>query len=588
MRKYDLKNVDTPELFEDIFDYNKIPAINFDAQAVPLNLPEKFWITDTTFRDGQQARAPYEINTIVKLFKLISKLSGPNGVIRQSEFFMYSEKDQKAIEKVQELGLEFPEVTSWIRASKEDFKLVKRFGVKETGILTSVSDYHIFFKMKSNREKIMNKYLEIVDVSLENGIIPRCHFEDITRADFEGFVIPLAQALMEKSKQAGIPVKIRACDTMGFALPFPNSPIPRSVPQIFHMLTQEAGVPSEYLEWHGHNDFHKGLVNATTAWMYGCSGVNGTMLGFGERTGNTPVEAAIIDYIGIKGDFDGLDCTVINEIARFFHDEIGEIVPANYPFVGKDFNTTRAGIHADGAIKDERIYNIFNTEKILNRPLDVAITDKSGVAGVALWINKHYNLADDKKLSKEHPGVGGIYEWVMHQYEKDRITSISAAELEEQARKHIPSLFRSDLDLLRAKGKMISLELIEELRGYSDMKSMESSKICPVLTNLIHHDAFVKFVYVVDDKGLKITRNITQEEDACKYEKIGLNQNFSRRDWFKKAMKGETYTSYFYISKITNELCVTTSAPIKDDNGKIVGVVGIDMSFDDLIKIVSS
>ena len=75
-------------------------------------------------------------------------LGGPNGKIRQSEFFLYSKKDRDAVYKCLERGYQFPEVTSWIRASKKDFQLVKDIGLKETGILVSCSDYHIFYKMK--------------------------------------------------------------------------------------------------------------------------------------------------------------------------------------------------------------------------------------------------------------------------------------------------------------------------------------------------------------------------------------------------------------------------------------------------------
>ena len=55
------------------------------------------FITDTTFRDGQQARPPYTVQQIVDLYTLMSSLGGPNGVIRQSEFFLYSAKDREAV-----------------------------------------------------------------------------------------------------------------------------------------------------------------------------------------------------------------------------------------------------------------------------------------------------------------------------------------------------------------------------------------------------------------------------------------------------------------------------------------------------------
>ena len=68
------------------------------------------------------------------------------------------------------------------------------------------------------------------------------------------------------------------------------------------------------------------------------------------------------------------------------------------PFVGRNFNLTRAGIHADGIMKDPEIYNIFDTELILNRPPMVAISNTSGLAGIAVWINQYYGLRRTKAL----------------------------------------------------------------------------------------------------------------------------------------------------------------------------------------------
>ena len=101
-------------------------------------LPGDFWITDTTFRDGQQARPPYSVEEIVEIFKFMHRIGGTRGLIRQSEFFLYGEQDRKAVEACRELGFEFPQITAWIRAVKKDFDLVKRMELRETGILTSV------------------------------------------------------------------------------------------------------------------------------------------------------------------------------------------------------------------------------------------------------------------------------------------------------------------------------------------------------------------------------------------------------------------------------------------------------------------
>lgn len=426
---YPLVDVKTPNVFRNLFPYDEIPKIAFNDRIVPHNFPEKVWITDTTFRDGQQSRAPYSTEEIVTLFDYIHRLSGPNGIIRASEFFLYSKKDRDAVYKCMERGYEFPEITAWIRASKKDFELVKEIGLKETGILVSCSDYHIFFKMKMTRKEAMEHYLTIVKQCLEIGVIPRCHLEDITRSDIYGFVIPFCCELMKLSQQYNMPVKIRACDTMGYGVNFPGAVIPRSVQGIIYGMITHAGVPSEWLEWHGHNDFYKAVTNSTTAWLYGACGVNCSLFGIGERTGNTPLEAMVFEYAQLKGTLDGMDTKVITEMAEYYEKEIGYRVPSRTPFVGRNFNVTRAGIHADGLLKNEEIYNIFDTEKFLDRPVVVAVSNTSGLAGIAHWINTHFKLKGDQALDKSHPVVHKVKEWVDAEYEGGRITVITDDEL---------------------------------------------------------------------------------------------------------------------------------------------------------------
>ncbi len=430
--KYSLQDIDEPNLYRDIYPYSEIPKIAFNHRKVPMGMPEEIWITDTSLRDGQQSVEPYSVKQIVDLYKLMSKLGGPYGIIRQTEFFVYSRKDREALLKCQELGLKFPEITTWIRANKEDFKLVRDLGIRETGILVSCSDYHIFKKLKKTRKEAMDGYLSAVAQAFEAGVMPRCHLEDITRADFYGFVVPFVNELMKMSKDAGIPVRIRACDTMGYGVPFSEVALPRSVPGIIYGLQHYSGVPSEMLEWHGHNDFYKSVTNATTAWLYGASAVNCSLLGIGERTGNVPLEAMIMEYASLKGALDGMDTTAITEIAEYFKREMGYEIPPMTPFVGRNFNVTRAGIHADGLLKDEEIYNIFDTEKVLDRPASVTVSKTSGLAGIAYWINTNYRLKGDNAIDKKDTLVIALKEWVDKEYEDGRQTALSNKELENK------------------------------------------------------------------------------------------------------------------------------------------------------------
>lgn len=430
--KYDLQDVESPNLYREIYDYESVPKVPFNHRRVPMNMPEEIWITDTSLRDGQQSVEPYSPEQIVNIYRLLSKLGGPYGIIRQTEFFIYSKKDREALEKCLALGLQFPEITTWIRASKEDFKLVKNLGIKETGILVSCSDYHIFKKMNMTRRQAMEHYLAAVSDAFEAGVIPRCHLEDITRADFYGFVVPFVNELEKMSREAKIPVKIRACDTMGYGIPYTEVALPRSVPGIIYGLQHYSEVPSEFLEWHGHNDFHKAVANASTAWLYGACAVNCSLLGIGERTGNIPLEAMVFEYASLRGSLDGMDPTVITEIADYFKHEIGYEIPVMTPFVGDSFNITRAGIHADGLLKDEEIYNIFDTGKLLNRPAGVQVGKTSGLAGIAFWINQNYSLSGDMAISKHHPLVAALKEWVDLLYEDGRQTVISPKELKDK------------------------------------------------------------------------------------------------------------------------------------------------------------
>ncbi|EJW90948.1 HMGL-related enzyme, partial [gut metagenome] len=119
------------------------------------------------------------------------------------------------------------------------------------------------------------------------------------------------------------------------------------------------------------------------------------------------------------------------ELAEYYEKEIGYQIPIRTPFVGRNFNVTRAGIHADGLLKNEEIYNIFDTDKFLNRPVEVAVSNTSGAAGIAHWMNTHYKLKGDKQIQKNSELVALLKAWVDAQYDEGRVTVLSDGELEQ-------------------------------------------------------------------------------------------------------------------------------------------------------------
>jgi len=583
--KFPLVDVEKPELFRSVFPYSEMVRVSFDHKIESIDPPEEIFITDTTFRDGQQSRPPFSVQQVEDIFNFLHRLSGPNGVIRQTEFFLYTEKDKEAVARCLEKGYRYPEITGWIRANKDDLQLVRDFGLKETGMLTSISDYHIFYKMKKTRSQVFKEYLKIVEAALESGIVPRCHFEDITRADIHGFCVPFAQALMSLSENARIPVKIRLCDTLGLGITYPGTALPRSIGKIIRAMIDDAGVPSEFLEWHGHNDFYRGVVNAVSAWLYGCTFANGTILGIGERTGNSPIEGLIIEYISLIGDENGVDTKAITDARNYFEKEVGMHIPRNQPFVGSDFNATSAGVHIDGLAKNEEVYTAFDTKRILNRPIAVNITDKSGLAGIAHWINSHFALVGHDAIDKGHPGVAKINKRILKVYEEGRVTAISDEEMEHLVRRYIPAIFPSEFDMLKKRAYDMAAHLIERYIEEDEIKSMVPERQEEVLKGLVGDYPYIQFAYVVNAEGVKITRNITQAVDRAKYAKIDLHEDFSDRDWFIEPMKtGKISVTGVYSSKITGALCITVSGPVHDDTGDIAAVLGLDIKFEDLTK----
>jgi len=403
-----------------IFPEGKMPKI-------PLENPlDGIFITDTTFRDGLQSMEPLTPEQALALFDFLNRLEGGRGVITQTEVFIYSKTDLEILRRMREREYEFPEITTWIRAAESDFELVKTLRIDETGMLMSVSDHHISAKFKGDENAAFKNYVGTAEKAFAHGINVRAHFEDITRARM-GFAIPLAERLLELALEYGGEIKIRICDTLGLGLPFLEAGLPRSVPRIVRLL-REAGYSQAQLEFHGHNDMHMATANSFSAWLHGCGGVNCTLLGIGERTGNTPLEGMLSFYSQLTGK--EFDFTIVSELAEYMKG-IGVQVPDKMPYVGADAFKTRAGIHVDGGLKRDGLYVPFPPE-LLGRREEFAITEKSGTAGVVRWILDNFG----EKLDKSDPRVARWWAEIQEQYDNGRVTSISDSEMLRLAQKH--------------------------------------------------------------------------------------------------------------------------------------------------------
>lgn len=400
----------------------------YDWTSRPTTLPAEVWSTETTHRDGQQGGLPLTTDQSLAIYDLHCRFTGRSGAIRQAEFFVYRQSDRAALEGALERfrGGAPIEPTTWIRAATRDVALIKSLGVRETGMLASISDYHTFHKFTpGGRVQAAGTYLDAARMALEAGIRPRLHLEDATRAPTD-FMLAFIDAVLMLAEPFGpaLRPKFRVCDTMGLGLPDADVALPRSIPLLFRRL-RSLGLQPEDLEFHPHNDTWLIVANCLAAIREGCAAINGTCLGKGERTGNAPLEGVLLHLVGM-GYFveDRPDFTVLNELADLYA-RIGEPVPPKYPLYGRDAHRTRAGIHADGLNKFWWMYAPFDVPGLLGRPLEVSLTRDSGLAGLIFLIKQHLNLDIDKHDDRLH----ALHARVTHEFDAGRQTGFEWEEL---------------------------------------------------------------------------------------------------------------------------------------------------------------
>lgn len=424
------------------FPRNGFPR--YDWRVRPPGLPVDVWTTETTHRDGQQGGLPLTTEQSLLIYDQLCRFTGQSGAVRQAEFFVYRESDRRALEGALERyrGGAPIEPTTWIRAIARDVALIGSLGVRETGMLASISDYHTFHKFKpGGRVQATNTYLDATRMAVDAGIRPRLHLEDATRAPLD-ILLAFVETVMELTEQSGTGIrpKFRICDTMGLGLPYDDVQLPRSVPLIFRKL-RSLGLSPEDLEFHPHNDTWLIVANCLAAVREGCGAINGTCLGKGERTGNAPLEGVLLHLIGM-GYFQeqAPDFTVLNELTELYA-AMGDPLPAKYPLYGKDAHRTRAGIHADGLNKFWWMYAPFDVPTLLGRPLEVSLTKESGLAGIIFLLKQHLDI----DVTKDDARLLALNDAVTTEFESGRQTGIEWEEL----RPVVDRMF-SDIELRQA------------------------------------------------------------------------------------------------------------------------------------------
>ena len=409
------------------FNYQgRFPPLRMEDEPAPIpavtDKTHRKLITDTTLRDGAQDPhfALFPVDARLRYFDLLHELDNGTGTIEQIEVFIYQQRDLWALERLLEREYAFPQVTTWTRAIPKDIRDlvdVSRGSIKETGMLASSSDHHIFDKLKyRSKAEAVEKYLAPILTACENGIRPRIHLEDTTKADIHGFVIPFMQRVLDETDNWA---KFRICDTIGWGSPDPYAPLPVGIPRLISTLVKETGAE---LEFHGHNDFGMATANSMAALRYGCRRVNVAFAGLGERTGNTALEQVVANYIREYGD-PGLKLGVLGSIRDLITTEVCTI-PPKQPIIGEVFST-QAGIHQTGVRRSDEagggpIYLPFDAALVGDEAVEQhRIGALSGMDGIVSVLNRKVkeDTGEEGTYSNVSRAVKHVYDHIQASYD---------------------------------------------------------------------------------------------------------------------------------------------------------------------------
>ncbi|QLH74375.1 MAG: homocitrate synthase [Methanomassiliicoccales archaeon] len=332
-------------------------------------------ICDTTLRDGEQAAGIVFAN----LEKLrIAKLLDEIGVQQiEAGIPAMGGDEKKAIKKIAGLGLS-ASILGWNRANKEDIDHSIDCDVDSVAISMSSSDIHIQHKLMKSREWVLDKITEAVSYAKDHGLYISCNAEDASRADRD-FLIKFALT----AKEAGAN-RFRYCDTIGMQ-------DPRRTYDDIKYIIENAKIE---VEMHTHNDFGMATANAIAGIQAGARFASTTVLGIGERTGNSPLEeiAMAAKHI-LKMDVE-FDTKRFREVSEYVARAAGRTIPGWKPIVGENCFAHEAGIHTDGVIKYLSNYEPYSPEEVgLSRK--IIIGKHSGRHTLKQVLAKHGHEIDD-------------------------------------------------------------------------------------------------------------------------------------------------------------------------------------------------
>jgi len=342
-------------------------------------------IVDTTLRDGEQtAGVVFANREKVRIAKFLDEL----GVHQIEAGVPVMGGDEKeAIRAICRAGLK-ASIMGWNRPVIKDIQESIDCGVDAVAISISTSDIHIKHKLRTTREWVLEQMVTATQFAKKEGMKISVNAEDASRSDMN-FLIEYAKA----AKEAGAD-RLRYCDTVGIMDPF----------TIYDQIKAIKNAVDIDIEMHTHNDFGMATANALAGVRAGANHIGVTVMGLGERAGNSALEEVVMALKHLFKTNLNFKTEMFVEVAEYVSRASGRELPAWKAIVGSNMFAHESGIHADGVQKNPKTYEAFQPEEVgLMR--QIVIGKHSGTAALKAKFAEFGKVLTDHQARELMPKI---------------------------------------------------------------------------------------------------------------------------------------------------------------------------------------
>jgi D-citramalate synthase len=334
-------------------------------------------LLDTTLRDGEQA--PGVSLTPEEKAHVAHKLDTAGIDVIEAGSACTGAGERETIERVTALDLS-ARVTSFCRGLKRDVDLALSCDVDGINLVVPASDRHVSGKVATTREENLDTTVELVEYATDHGLWVEVIGEDGSRAD-----LAYLERLMSAALDAGA-ARVCYADTVGHATPERTYACVSALSDLGPTST------------HTHDDLGLAVTNALVSVAAGADLVHGTVNGIGERAGNVAIEEVAI-ALAHGYDVETMDLTQVYDLAQLVANRTGVPLAPNKAVVGENAFTHESGIHTDGTLKDDAMYEPYPPETV-GRTRRLALGKHAGRAGIEAALDERGLSVTDEELDE--------------------------------------------------------------------------------------------------------------------------------------------------------------------------------------------